>query len=401
MSELAGRAGTWRAVLVAIPLVIGVLLLAYHAKALVGIDFDVYSGAAGTLLAGKSLYGFLSVYGFPYNYPPIAAFLLVPFALLPAAVAMGVWTFLSVLSLEVVVWLTLRQLGVTDPVTRLRRTALFTVLGLAIDSVVFNLWAGQINILLMVLIFVDLFTATGRFRGVLIGIAAGIKLTPLIFIPYLLFTRRFREAAVTTATFAVTVLIGFAVTPSDGVTYWTKYVLQLNSYVSRITDNGNVPFLDASIRGLLARLNMPNVGAVYLAIAVVVAVLGVALAVWASRRGDELIGVMACGITGLLVSPVSWIFHWVWFVPLFVIWTVRASSREWTRRKLGVALVWLGYWLSTWWVVRQIRELSIPAPVNHFFANLQIAVGIGALIGFAVHLRRTADTPAHAPDPLP
>jgi alpha-1,2-mannosyltransferase len=135
-------------------------------------------------------------------------------------------------------------------------------------------------------------------------------------------------------------------------------------------------------------------------LAVVVAVLGLALAVWAGRTGHELIGVMACGITGLLVSPVSWIFHWVWYVPLLVMWTVRAFGSNRTGEKVGVVLVWLSYLASAWWVIRQIQRLSIPVPVNHIFANLQIVVGIGALIGFAEYLRRTADTPANPRDLL-
>ena len=45
------------------------------------------------------------------------------------------------------------------------------------------------------------------------GIAAGIKLVPLIFIPYLLLTRRFRQAAVAAAAFAATVAAGFIVLP--------------------------------------------------------------------------------------------------------------------------------------------------------------------------------------------
>jgi alpha-1,2-mannosyltransferase len=394
MSVLAGSAATWRAVLLVIPLGLGVLLFAYYANTFIGVDFDVYRGGGGTVLAGKPLYAFLSWEGYPFTYPPIAAVVFVPLALLPAAVALGVWSFLSVLALEVVVWLTLGRLGVTDPVTRLRRSAIYTVLALPLGTVVFNLWVGQINIILLLLVFADRFARTGRFRGALIGVAAGIKLTPLIFIPYLLFTRRFREAVTATVAFAGTVLIGFAVTPRDAGTYWQQYVFD----VSRITQDRHV-FANSSLRGLLVRLHVPGLTVVSLVVSVVVAVLGLALAVWASRRGQELIGVMACGLTGLLVSPVSWVVHWVWVVPLLMMWTVRASRRDMTGEKIGLAVVWLACASSLWWVTMQMRLLPIPDPANHFFANLYLVVGVGALIAFAVYLRRTA--PAKAPEPLP
>ncbi|MDQ1744622.1 MAG: alpha,2-mannosyltransferase [Pseudonocardiales bacterium] len=396
-SALTRGAGAWIAVLLAIPLGLAVLLFTHYGQGVSGIDLGVYRGGAGTLLDGKPLYEFVYGPGLPFTYPPIAAVLFVPLAWLPGALALGTWTFLSVLALEVVVWLTLRHLDVTDPVLRLRWTAIFAVIGLSLDATLFNTWIGQINIFLMLLIFLDLLAPTGRFRGVAIGIAAGLKLTPLIFIGYLLFTRRFHAAATATAAFAATVLIGFAVTPKDAASYWKKYVFD----VKRITLDGQAPFLDSSINRLLARLHSPHPSVVYLVLAVVVGVQGLTVAVWASRRGYELTGVMACGITGLLVSPVSWTFHWVWFVPLLVMLTVRASRGNRTGEKIGVALMWLVCLTSAWWVVKQIRDDPIPAPINHFYANWLTFAGIGALIGFALHLRRTAELPARVPEPLP
>lgn len=395
MPAPAGGAGIWWAVLLLIPLAVAVLVFTHRTAHVVGIDFTVYRGGADTLLDRDPLYDYLSPPGLPFTYPPIAAVVFVPLALVPASLALGAWTLLSVLALEAVVWLTLRQLAVPGPAARLRATALFAVLGLALDMVVFNTWVGQVNLLLLLLVFADLLAPTGRFRGVLTGIAAGIKLTPLIFIPYLLLTRRLRAAATATATFAATVAVGFAVTPHDATSYWQDYVFDLD----RITQDDQVPFLDASPHGLLVRLHTHDLGAVYLAIAAAVGLLGLAVAVTAGRRGQELTGVLACGITGLLVSPVSWIFHWVWYVPLLVMWTVSAARGNRAGPRLGVAALWLVYLASTWWAIRQLYQEEIPTPVNHFFANLQIGVGLGALVGFAVRLRRPGGRlPARAGD---
>src|SRR5258708_11536130 len=57
-------------------------------------------------------------------------------------------------------------------------------------------------------------------KGALTGVAAGIKLVPLIFVPYLLITRRFREATATVAGFAATVAVGSAVLPHDSSRWW-------------------------------------------------------------------------------------------------------------------------------------------------------------------------------------
>jgi alpha-1,2-mannosyltransferase len=47
----------------------------------------------------------------------------------------------------------------------------------------------------------------------------------------------------------------------------------------------------------------------------VVAVAGLSLAAAASRRGDEALGFGLCAVTGLLISPISWIHHWVIVIP--------------------------------------------------------------------------------------
>ena len=48
--------------------------------------------------------------------------------------------------------------------------------------------------MLLALVLVDLGYDLGRWRGVAIGVAAGVKLTPLIFIPYLWLIGRRRAA---------------------------------------------------------------------------------------------------------------------------------------------------------------------------------------------------------------
>ena len=62
-----------------------------------------------------------------------------------------------------------------------------------------TIYLGQVNLVLLALILWDLSQPdTGKSRwwkGFGTGIAAGIKLTPLIFIPYLLVARKFRQAA--------------------------------------------------------------------------------------------------------------------------------------------------------------------------------------------------------------
>ena len=169
-----------------------------------------------------------------------------------------------------------------------------------------TLFFGQVNLLLLALVVGDLaLPDRAKGKGIGIGLAAGIKLTPLIFIPYLLLTRRVRAAAVSTLTFAVTVGLGFALLPHASAVFWGGQFFGPSKHFH--LDN-------QSLNGVILRLTHagPGAHAYWLAAAVVVGVSGLATAVLASRRGHELLGLIACAATGLLVSPVSWSHHYVY-----------------------------------------------------------------------------------------
>ena len=56
---------------------------------------------------------------------------------------------------------------------------------------------GEVNLFVVLMVVADLTVAVGWRghvlpRGVLLGVAAAIKLTPLVFIPFLFLTRQFR-----------------------------------------------------------------------------------------------------------------------------------------------------------------------------------------------------------------
>ncbi|HLI56207.1 MAG TPA: glycosyltransferase 87 family protein, partial [Actinomycetota bacterium] len=148
-----------------------------------------------------------------------------------------------------------------------------------------------------------------RWKGLGIGLAAAIKLTPGIFIAFLLLTRRWRAAAVASGTFAGAVLLGFAVLPSASAKYWFGRLFLDSQRVGGVSYVSN-----QSLNGVLVRLLHGVNAAVpwWLVASVAVGAAGLLLSVWASRAGEELLAVTLCALTGLLVSPISWSHHWVW-----------------------------------------------------------------------------------------
>jgi alpha-1,2-mannosyltransferase len=117
-------------------------------------------------------------------------------------------------------------------------------------------YVGQVNLVLLALILGDLLRDDEhRSKGIGLGIAAGIKLTPLIFVLHLVATRRFRAAGVATATFLATVAAGFLILPRDSVRYWLAGTF---ADARRIYPNVASTH-NQSLRGMLLRLASPPI----------------------------------------------------------------------------------------------------------------------------------------------
>lgn len=310
----------------------------YPAGRLGFFDLRVYRGAARLVLSGRPVYGGPIWRWAPFTYPPFAAVVLTPLALLPLAVDDTLVTVLGLVALFAVLSLATRLVLGNDREVELGRPwrspliLLATAAALWLEPVTATLGYGQINLLIALLIVGDLSRPdAARGKGALIGIAAGLKLTPLIFVPYLLLSRRVRAASTALATFAATIAAGYAVVPGDSQRFWGNGLF----LDSRRVGGCCVP-ANQSLRGLILRLDPSFGDGRILAIALALGLAGITLAVLASRRGDEASGFSLCALTGLLVSPVSWTHHWTLAVPAVLLLGVRVVQR---RSTIGLAAV--------------------------------------------------------------
>ncbi|WP_027660392.1 glycosyltransferase 87 family protein [Salinispora fenicalii] len=312
-----------------------------------------------------------------FTYPPFAALLLRPLAAIPAEVAVGLWTAASVAALVAVVRLTLNATGV-EPGRRRLMTLLAVLAVLPIFPVTGHLQAGQVGLFLLWMVLYDLLPGrTSRWGGVGIGVAAGLKLTPLIFVGFLLFTGRIRAAVTAMVGFLATIGIGFAWRPTDSAWFFGGGLLD----TARVTGDPRT-ILNQSLAGALARItDTPDVAWVWAVTAVVVAAAGMALAVWCARAADQLVAVLACAGTGLLVSPVSWHHHWVWWVPALVLLAERCRRHGHRLGAVTLGVVWLVLVASTSWV------LAAPGGWDlHFtglglvYSNLYVLMALAGLV---------------------
>jgi alpha-1,2-mannosyltransferase len=267
------------------------------------------------------LYDWTGRSGVQFTYPPFAAVAFAVASVLPWTAMRWAMTLASLAALVLSLWLVFGVLGYRDRrAVRLGATLGVSALALATEPVQQTLALGQVNLLLMLLIVADLLTGgapvpggpTRWWNGLGIGIAAGVKLTPLIFIPYLLLVRRYRQAAAAAGVFAATVALGYAILPRDSGTYWTDGLVFNANRIVFLGTRGN-----QSLRGVLTRLagSVDSGTLPWVAAAIVVVIAGLAAAALLYRAGQPVAAMLACALTGLLVSPLSWDHHWVWVAP--------------------------------------------------------------------------------------
>jgi glycosyl transferase family 87 len=212
----------------------------------------------------------------------LAAGLFAALAVIKLPVVKVIVTAASVASLIGVLWLTWGGVGHSRSLSRLSTTLCTAAVAIWLEPVRQTLAFGQVNLLLMFIVVADLcLPDSWWWKGVGIGLAAGFKLTPLIFIPYLLLTRRYRAAAVATSTFGLTIAVSLVALPGAAEYYWLDWLFLKPNRLGGIRYIGN-----QSLNGALIRLlgNATTTEPYRLGTEVVVAIGGLLLAAWVSRR---------------------------------------------------------------------------------------------------------------------
>jgi alpha-1,2-mannosyltransferase len=314
------------------------------------IDFEVYRVGADALIHGTDIYTVAEPgTGLVFTYPVFAAVAFVPFAVLPAAVGRILLTALSLAALFLIVHLTVRQVCAGRTGGRsLAWSVPLSVVAVAVHPVWETLTFAQVNLILTAMVLVDVLSARpGRWRGVLVGIATGIKLVPGIFIVYFLVTGQRRAALTAAVTTLGTIALGFAVQPGPAWDYWTRHALNPDR-------TGGIAYVtNQSLLGVTARLlrdpHPPRVISLVLGALVVAAAL--VLARRLARSGQALTAVSVVAVAALLASPVSWSHHWVWVIP------VLGTVVVWARDSVPAAR-----W--RWWVFGVVTAIVVSGPMQ-------------------------------------
>jgi alpha-1,2-mannosyltransferase len=300
------------------------------------IDLAAYRAGGRTWLRGGDLYGQVPVIGgvsLPFTYPPLAAVVLAPLALLPMTAAGTVLTLGSIALAAVVLRVFLRRLA-GPAAGSLWAAGWLLPAALLLEPVRSTLAYGQVNIVLMALVALDCLTPQPRWpRGALIGLAAAVKLTPAAFVLFFLLRRDYRAAATAALSFAAATAVGFALAGPDSVRYWTAAVVQ----TGRI--GGPATAANQNIQAVLARAGLdPHTlpgAAAWLALSALVVVITCRGMRHALAASQDCLALSLNAFAALLISPMSWSHHWVWCAPALL--TLADLGRRHHHRLAGAA----------------------------------------------------------------
>jgi len=318
---------------VSVPLlVIGVVALLRYLGTYF-LDLEVYRIGVQAWLSGHDIYGVLphTTVGIvlPFIYPPFAAIMMVPLTVASWTVAWISLFVISLAALALTLYLFVRRLWPSGGrAGALASTSLLVPFCLVLEPVAETFRFGQINLILMALVAADCLSERTRWpRGVLVGLAAAIKLTPAAFVLFFLLRGERRAVVVAALSGLVATGVGALVAPAQSLRYWGGGLAGAGGM------SGSPFFTNQTFQAVFTRAGITGVertaGWLILSGGLLM------LAMPAIRRAPAPLALVTTAGVALLVSPTSWSHHWVWVAPALVVSAVSA----WRARSAGWALV--------------------------------------------------------------
>lgn len=290
-----------------------------HLGSRFSLDLRVYRAASKSLFGGHNPYQLcFTHYHLPFTYPPGALLALSPFSLGPVRLIEALWWTVNALAVVVILYISVRTaLELARELAFWLALVLAPVLSQVFEPLRSNTTYGQINVVLLLFVVVDIALSKRRGRGVLVGLAGAIKLTPLVYVLYFAVDGKWRSFLRGALTFSGIGTVAFLLLPSESRMYWFHQTFdpsRAGGVGSRRNQSwyGLVhrwPFADSWALCLWSVLTLVTVGGALVLVRQLV------------LRGRIVDAVVALGMCTELISPISWSHHWVWIllVPVLLV----------------------------------------------------------------------------------
>jgi len=357
------------------------------------VDLHVYVDGAATIARG-GLYQFVyrpvtPAIALEFTYPPFAALVFYPLHFLPFGLVGFCWQLGVVAAFYGCAALSLRMLGRPD-----RRAAMaWTAVAVWIEPARHTFELDQINVLLMFAVLWAVYSNRTAVSGLLVGLAAGIKLTPAIAGLYFLGMRRWAAAGAAGLVFVATIAVSVLVLGRQGRYFFTDLLGDAHR-VGIVASPGN-----QSLRGVIGYTLGYDPSYAPVTLAAIAATAALAVLAWRALDDSDRLGrILVVMLVGLLVSPVSWTHHWVWILPL-VLWLIYGPLRTAAAGWAWLVLALVGPpWLMT--VTDSHGWTHAGDPIRYVAGSAYVLATLLTLAYLAMARRRSDLSSRPVPDPV-
>lgn len=346
-------------------------------------DVMAYKNAGIFALQGAYLYDdnytFVEGILMAWMMPPFAAIVLSPLAFVPDELLYLVWSFVQVIALSLIVLVAFKDFFARFT----NRAKILAFLGVLFVAAGFgpnqdNFITGQINIVLAALIFLDIFIISKkdkRFEGFFVGIAAGIKILPGIFILYYLITKQWRKALNGTLGFLATIGVSALLLWENTKYYWGQL-----AFIKADTRNEGfaITYFNQSLRGMIDRAlghESPQISIQWIIVAGIMLIACLVIASKLHNVGFEVAAISIVGLVLVLAAPTSWIHYGIWVVPAVGVILGNGENKGRTlaaiivsipllQQIMGVPLPYLPAIIDEWWIVMYLLLIVLIVIVN-------------------------------------
>lgn len=272
------------------------------------IDFTVYYNYSRILLSGKSPYEREFTQGIPFNYPPSAFFLFIPFSLIPKQTSQLIFISISLLFFLIT----------ADYLIRLfikSKSIRFLLLALLLQNfpTKFTLVTGQINLVVISLLFLALYFDLKRgqlLSGLFWGLSICLKVTSLPLFFYFLTGKKWTSFVSGIITFLVLNFLIMVITPQS-IRYFTIHLPSL--FLASTT---SADLYDQSLRTFLIRLNIPYPS--QLALIIILILFLVSTWKFMKRKISNFSYFSLLLILSTIGSSFAWQHHFVFLFPGYI-----------------------------------------------------------------------------------
>jgi alpha-1,2-mannosyltransferase len=343
----------------------GVLLLAaityfFSVSRKYDLDLVVYRSAISWWWNGHDPYRHLySIHRLAFTYPPFALLALGPLDAIPTELAKFLWFLISLAAVTASLFIVFKSLKWQGSLNLWLVAASLSCAALfVIEPVRSTFDYGQVNAVILVACLFDTLWPGFRWRGVLVGCVAAIKLTPVIFVLYFAVKRDVMAIVRAAIAFLAATGLAWFVLPGPSHQFWTKFVWEPER-TGKLSYPGNLSWDAVSVR---TGLSSADTRYLWVGLALVTLVVGVVAASRCVKAGSEVGGVLMVAITGLLVSPVSWSHHWIWMIMIVPLLLTRNELHRNVRLALagllGLVVLAPYWWFAPGWLASTAEAVT-------------------------------------------